>query len=217
MPTISEVRSQYPQYADLSDEQLAKGLHQKYYSDLPFEEFSAKIGLQAPKQPAPADPSLYNQGDELGKMLLRGARTGARATGLAGRTILNAAAGIPLLAADAGIATRNAITGEQNESAKSMYERSLNDMGVPQFETPIEKGGDFVGQVLIGSKIPAPSAGNAAPAAFNPQSMRALAFEKARDAGYSIPPATTNPTLLNRFLESWGGKVATAQDASVWA
>lgn len=49
MPTFSEVREKYPQYKDLSDQQLAEGLHKKFYSDLPFEEFSAKVGYKAPE------------------------------------------------------------------------------------------------------------------------------------------------------------------------
>jgi hypothetical protein len=48
--TIGAVRQKYPQYKDLSDDQLAQGLHQKYYSDMPFEEFSKSIGL-AKKEP----------------------------------------------------------------------------------------------------------------------------------------------------------------------
>ena len=51
MPTIAEVRQKYPQYQDMSDEALAGALHQKYYSDMPVQDFNAKIGL-AP-QPAP--------------------------------------------------------------------------------------------------------------------------------------------------------------------
>jgi hypothetical protein len=50
MPTIAEVRQKYPQYNDMSDEALADALHQKYYSDMPKEEFQAKIGLQ-PREP----------------------------------------------------------------------------------------------------------------------------------------------------------------------
>lgn len=45
MPTIAEVRQKYPQYDDMSDAQLAGALHQKYYSDMPVEEFNQKIGL----------------------------------------------------------------------------------------------------------------------------------------------------------------------------
>jgi len=36
----------------------------------------------------------------------------------------------------------------------------------------------------------------------------------ARDAGYVIPPTQTNPSLTNRLLEGFAGKVATAQNAS---
>lgn len=42
---IAEIREKYPQYNDLSDEELAKGLHAKFYSDMDFDEFSNKIGL----------------------------------------------------------------------------------------------------------------------------------------------------------------------------
>lgn len=49
MPTIQEVRKQYPQYDDMPDEQLAEGLHKKFYSDMPKDEFLGKIGMAAPK------------------------------------------------------------------------------------------------------------------------------------------------------------------------
>lgn len=53
MPTIAEVRQKYPQYQDMSDEALAGALHKKYYSDMPVEDFNAKIGLAAKPVPAP--------------------------------------------------------------------------------------------------------------------------------------------------------------------
>ena len=46
---IAEIRQKYPQYNDLSDEQLAQGLHKKFYSDMDFGEFSQKIGLAQPQ------------------------------------------------------------------------------------------------------------------------------------------------------------------------
>jgi hypothetical protein len=52
MATLAEIRQQFPQYSDLSDQQLADGLYQKHYSDMPREEFNSKIGLSAPKAPA---------------------------------------------------------------------------------------------------------------------------------------------------------------------
>ena len=45
MPTIAEIRQQYPQYQDMSDADLAGALHKKFYSDMPVAEFNAKIGL----------------------------------------------------------------------------------------------------------------------------------------------------------------------------
>lgn len=44
---IAEIRQKYPQYEDLSDIELARGLHSKFYSDMDFNEFSSKIGLSA--------------------------------------------------------------------------------------------------------------------------------------------------------------------------
>jgi hypothetical protein len=40
------------------------------------------------------------------------------------------------------------------------------------------------------------------------------AINAARDAGYVIPPTQANPTLTNRLLEGFSGKLTTAQNAS---
>lgn len=48
---IQEIREQYPQYDDISDEELAGKLHSKYYSDIDFGEFSQKIGIESSSQP----------------------------------------------------------------------------------------------------------------------------------------------------------------------
>jgi hypothetical protein len=42
---ITTIREKYPQYNDLSDKQLLEALHDKYYSDIPIEQFYKKIGL----------------------------------------------------------------------------------------------------------------------------------------------------------------------------
>lgn len=47
MATLADIRKQYPQYNDLSDEQLVQGFHKKFYADMPFEMFAAKVGYQA--------------------------------------------------------------------------------------------------------------------------------------------------------------------------
>src|SRR3990167_957723 len=42
---IQEIRAKYPQYGDLSDDQLGKALHAKFYADMPFDDFAQKVGL----------------------------------------------------------------------------------------------------------------------------------------------------------------------------
>ncbi|MEE6207235.1 MAG: hypothetical protein VZR95_04185 [Alphaproteobacteria bacterium] len=44
---IAEIRQKYPQYDNISDEQLARGLHKKYYPTLDFDDFAQRIGYQA--------------------------------------------------------------------------------------------------------------------------------------------------------------------------
>jgi hypothetical protein len=45
MATIADIRQQYPQYADISDVQLADALHKKFYSDMPKMDFYKAINL----------------------------------------------------------------------------------------------------------------------------------------------------------------------------
>lgn len=45
MSALDDLRKKYPQYNDLSDEELADKYHSKYYSDIPKEQYYAKIGL----------------------------------------------------------------------------------------------------------------------------------------------------------------------------
>jgi len=43
---LTELRKQYPQYDDLPDDKLVEGFHQKFYSDMPIEEFKTKLGIK---------------------------------------------------------------------------------------------------------------------------------------------------------------------------
>lgn len=83
MASLAEYRAKYPQYNDLSDEQLADGLHRKYYSDIPKEEFYGKIGFGGAPKPkmdrgtaaatGVADAVTFNNTDEFGAPLVSGA------------------------------------------------------------------------------------------------------------------------------------------------
>lgn len=108
MPTMQEVREKYPQYEDLSDEQLAKGLHQKFYSDIPFDSFAQKIGYSAGK---PAQT-----GDQWAFPNAAGLKQGAK---LAARTITELATDIPTMLADIPVHAANALGAELPTFASS--------------------------------------------------------------------------------------------------
>lgn len=55
MQKLSEIRQKYPQYSDMSDEDLANSLHKKYYSDIPIGEYYSKIGLTQKEESEPKD------------------------------------------------------------------------------------------------------------------------------------------------------------------
>lgn len=71
MASLADIRAKYPQYKDLSDQQLADGLYKKFYSDMPRDAFDQKLGIVATPAVAPASqtspvtppaPEPYNQG-----------------------------------------------------------------------------------------------------------------------------------------------------------
>ncbi len=53
---FKELRQKYPQYGDMSDEQFAQSFHKKFYSDIPYEDFSKRIGLEATQVEQPKAP-----------------------------------------------------------------------------------------------------------------------------------------------------------------
>lgn len=52
MATLADIRKDNPEYADLSDQQLADGLYKKFYSDMPRADFDKKVGLAVEPSPA---------------------------------------------------------------------------------------------------------------------------------------------------------------------
>lgn len=48
---VQEIRQKYPQYNDMSDEDLGRALHAKFYSDMPYAEFADKTGFPGERPP----------------------------------------------------------------------------------------------------------------------------------------------------------------------
>jgi hypothetical protein len=58
MASLAEIRAKHPEYDDLDDQKLADGLYQKFYADMPRDQFYNSIGLKpAPTAPASALPA----------------------------------------------------------------------------------------------------------------------------------------------------------------
>jgi hypothetical protein len=62
MPSLSDIRKQYPQYSDMSDGDLASALHQKFYADMPRGDFDKAIGFSAAPVERSAIDKLTGQG-----------------------------------------------------------------------------------------------------------------------------------------------------------
>jgi hypothetical protein len=78
--TMQDVRAKFPQYNDMSDDQLASALHQKFYADMPQDQFYSQIGY-TPKPAAPATPPEDPQNMSFGKQLLGNAELAGSAIG----------------------------------------------------------------------------------------------------------------------------------------
>ncbi|KKN01926.1 hypothetical protein LCGC14_1122770, partial [marine sediment metagenome] len=79
--TLKEYRSKYPQYDEIDDEKLARGLHKKYYPDIDWDEFSSSIEyVTAPVEPT--EPTPQEQQDTAAKSMVKAVST--RAHGILG-------------------------------------------------------------------------------------------------------------------------------------
>lgn len=63
MPTLADVRQQYPQYSDMSDQQLADALHNTFYGDMPRAEFDRRIGLSVQQTPTSTTEPAIDMAD----------------------------------------------------------------------------------------------------------------------------------------------------------
>lgn len=61
---LTDFRKQYPQYDDLTDQQLAQGLHRQFYSDIPFDQFASQVGLGMATEGSLGQTDLARQAEE---------------------------------------------------------------------------------------------------------------------------------------------------------
>tara|TARA_R110001606_G_scaffold399064_1_gene580287 strand:+ start:830 stop:3049 length:2220 start_codon:yes stop_codon:yes gene_type:complete len=67
MANITELRSKYPDYDDMSDDDFAKAFHSKFYSDMDYGEFYSALGLKPQK--APSGTSIIDRFEDGGRIV----------------------------------------------------------------------------------------------------------------------------------------------------
>lgn len=191
----------------------------------PWEDFkqAKPIAQQNADDGLPANFPRHEQDDTRGQWWKKELQAMAypqawgRQAALAGRSVVDAVESLPMLAMDMGVSGRNILTGSNYQLPSQMNRESLNTV-LPEAKTPQEKTATFLETALVGAKLPAPQAAKQAPAGFvkpNYDAVRQATLAQSQKAGYVVPPSTTNPSVGNTFLESFGGKIATAQDAAL--
>ena len=140
----------------------------------------------------------------------------ARQLALTGRNIVTGATAIPGIFADATMAGYNLLTGGNQQMPTEALQAAMTRMGVPEAQTGLERGLGMLQSAAVGAKVPMPRVGPQAPANFQraPTNLE-TEFAATQPAGYVVPPSTLKPTASNVAMESLGGKIATAQTASL--
>lgn len=162
---------------------------------------------------APVAPRRRTAGEEAG-----------RQAGLVGRMVVDTAAALPLAALEGGAGIANlanrAVGREGNFSFRQIYDEAMGRI-FPKPEGLVENATQIAGNMLLGSRIPAPTPkGGTAPVGFKTAAETKTAAQAARvrsaqEAGYVIPPATGNPSAAAKTAEGVAGKLSLAQQASV--
>lgn len=181
----------------------------KVYEAATPEEAYSKHDAAIAQPAAPASRSLGEQVRTLPQDM-------ARQLALTGRNIVTGATAIPGIFADAAMAGVNLATGGNQQMPTQALQAAMTRAGVPEAQTGLERGLGAVQSALAGARIPMPQMGAQAPANFQrvPTNVE-REFAATRGAGYVVPPSTIKPTMGNVAVESLGGKIATAQAASL--
>lgn len=175
-----------------------------------YAQHASRNGANAsqPSEP-PSERTLGEQFKTLPKDL-------ARQLALTGRNVVTGVTAIPGMAADATMAGYNLLSGDNQQMPTQALQGAITRVGVPEAQTNLERGLGIVQSAMVGGKVPMPQMGAKAPANFKraPTNIE-REFSATKDAGYVVPPSTIKPTMGNVALESLGGKIATAQTASL--
>jgi hypothetical protein len=171
---------------------------------------SRALGMPTAAESAQGTNAAIAEAQQIDKPLL--ATTGGKIGDIAGGAAMFApTAAIPGANTVAGAALIGGI-GNALTTTGGAAERGL----AGAFGAGAGAGGQYVGQKVgqwASNKMAAKAADLGTRQAQN--TVKDATLREAVQAGYVVPPTSSNPTLTNRILESVGGKAQTAQLASV--
>lgn len=174
------------------------------------------------------DAALSTLGADTDSAAYKVGKVGTEIAGTAGvgGALANVAARAPALVAAAPNVIRavetagmsgGATTGAANAITR-VAGGAINGAASAGLVDPSQAGaGALVGGIVPGVAKAAGAAGNAIGKVLSGPAQTpevAAAVDAARKSGYVIPPTQANPTLANRVLEGFSGKLSTAQNAS---
>lgn len=201
MATIAEIRTQYPQYADMPDVALADALHKKFYADIPRADFDAKIGLK-PISPSEIPAARKSPAQETGQFFGNVAAGALRGAGSIGASLI-----------------RPFESGEENIARRKAMDEALKSMGAEP-ESYAYGGGKLASEVAgtlpIGGLLAKPLSAVApyAPTVINPivNALRSSGFSSGIPLAKGIPLATRAADIGARVV---GGGVTGGATAAL--
>jgi len=141
---LQEIRAKYPQYDVLSDDELARALHQKFYPQLEFKDFSSRVGYLKGARPDEYDPESPEFREKygatsgmggverfragVGKGLTDLARGAGQLVGLISRDDISESRQLDRDLMDTGAGTAGALTGTVAGALPAMFVPGANTM-----------------------------------------------------------------------------------------
>lgn len=142
MPGIQEIRSKFPQYDDLSDQQLLDGLHSKFYSDIDRSEFEKRLGLSVEAPPVDANEKRQQAIKNVDEF------TGAASEFLPGKTVQKS---LDTLFPESVAKYAAPVTGLADEALKQYGNAAYGALrGLPVVGAYVDEATAGVGSVLGG-------------------------------------------------------------------
>ena len=225
-------------YSDVSDGDLVRALHGKFYSDMPYGEFLKHIDFRPPASNPTGEISgldKFNAG--MGLAFTNIGRAGKQMVGMDSDFQRNRAEDKALTNTGAGLAGN--VAGNIAAFAPLALVPGANTVagagaigGITGALQPTDTAGERLKNMAIGGvlgsgtqyaattgaqKIGEAAASRQAEAAARQSrnSVRDETLRRAQEAGYVVPPSAVNPSTTNKVVESVAGKAAVGQEAAL--